>query len=187
MVVFIGVLHFGCVCLSSDLYSLFTFEPLHNLFSSFLNVFKYFMTHYISSSTIPSKCTGRAISPPLFRFVKTSVHIGFKTALCDFQEFYVMSRMTVVFLQPEGSSELNGIFLQTGLRCILESKENTALQLFFPFVYAYAVKVTGFLEDAPLAKIHVQYTDISNLLTSFVGYVHRVSIDSRSMIGGGNG
>lgn len=47
---------------------------------------------------------------------------------------------------------------------MLEGKENRALDIVFPFVLAYVDTWTGFQDDAPLTKLHVQYTELTNRL-----------------------
>ena len=152
--------------ISPDLYSIFTFEPLHNLFLGVSKLLKVCMIQYMSSAELYTKNPGRGKRPRLFSSIRTSVLRGCNTVLAEFQKYYVMPGVKVDFSKHEGSSQLNGIFVQDGLRGMLEGKDYRTLDMFFPFIFGYVDSWLGYAEDAPLTKIHVMYTDLVNRLMS---------------------
>lgn len=54
------------------------------------------------------------------------------------------SRKHVDVLETEGSVQLNGTFLATGLGLIMEEKYYRALDILFPFICVSAHHVTGY-------------------------------------------
>ena len=77
-----------------------------------------------------------------------------------------MPGMKVDLSKHEGSAQLNGIFLPTGLRGMVEGKDYRVLDIVFPFVFGYADIWLGSQDEAPLTRIHVFYTDLVNRLMS---------------------
>lgn len=57
MGVFLGVLQFGGVLFFTDVYALFTFETIHNIFRGVSKLAKYCMMQYISLCTVSTKST----------------------------------------------------------------------------------------------------------------------------------
>lgn len=151
---------------SPDLYSIFTFEPLHNLFLGVLKFVKTCMIQYVSSNDLYTKHSGRGKRPRMFSSIRTSVLRGCNTALAEFQKYYVMPGVKVDFSKHEGSSQLNGIFVQDGLRGMLEGKDYRTLDMSFPFIFGYVGTWLGYYEDASLTRVHVMYTDLVNRVMS---------------------
>ena len=149
-----------------DLYSIFTFEPLHNLFLGVSKLLKHCMFQYLSSQTLSTKPSGLQTVPRLFSSVKTAVLRGCNSILSEFQRYYIMPGMKVDLSKHEGSAQLNGIFLPTGLRGMVEGKDYRVLDIVFPFVFGYADIWLGSQDEAPLTRIHVFYTDLVNRLMS---------------------
>lgn len=81
--------------------------------------------------------------------------------LSKIQKHYVMHGLRVDSSKHEGSSQLNRIVIKYGLRG-MEGKEYRDLDLFFPFVFGYGDNCTGYEDESPLKRIHVQYTNIKN-------------------------
>lgn len=75
---------------------------------------------------------------------------------------HFINDMKVYLSQYYGSSQLNQIFLPTGLRGVLEVKSNMCLDSVFPFVFIYAENWIVFQENAPSTRIHVLETDTVN-------------------------
>lgn len=68
-----------------DLYSIFTFEPLHNLFLGVSKLLKHCFFLYLSSENLTTQPTGSHTGPPLFSSVKTAVLRGCNSVLSQFQ------------------------------------------------------------------------------------------------------
>lgn len=96
------------------------------------------MMPYISSSALSTKSSGSSSKPRLFSSIKTSLLRYCNTVPYEFQRYYFMSGMKVDLSQHEVSSDLKCIFLQTGLRVMLEGNEYRDLDLFFLFVFEHA-------------------------------------------------
>ena len=147
-----------------DLYSIFTFEPLHNLFLGISPKVKELLIHYLGSNTLHTNPSSSKRSQRLFSSVRASVLRGCNTVLSVFQNEYMMPGTRVDFSKKEGSSQLNGIYMTRGLRGMLEGKDYRALDVMFPFVFGYVDCWLGTSAEASLTKIHVSYTDLVNRL-----------------------
>lgn len=79
-----------------------------------------------------------------------------------------MKVMNVHFSKHEGSSQLNKrrIFLPTGLKWMLEGKDNRFLDIVFPFGFGNANTWLGLQYDVYLTNIHILYTSMFNQLLS---------------------
>lgn len=71
-----------------------------------------------------------------------------------------MPGLKLDFSKHDGSSQLNGILLQTGLRGMLEGNDCSALELFFSFVFPYVDTWMGYKDGSLLTQIHVRYAEI---------------------------
>lgn len=91
---------------------------------------------------------------------------GCDTLVSEFQELYIMSGMNVDVSKNRDSSQLDMIFLRTGLRGITECKDYRYLDEVSRFVFGYADTWMGFEDNAPLSKINVQNTERSNRMMS---------------------
>lgn len=84
--------------------------------------------------------------------------------LSEFQQYYTIPGMKVYFSKNDDWSQLNVIFLQTGLKRMLKGEDYHALDFFFPSAFAYVSTWARLSQDVFLTNIHVQNTIIINLL-----------------------
>lgn len=69
-----------------------------------------------------------------------------------------MLGMKLDFWKHEVSSQLNGIYIQVGLRGMLEGNVYRALNVFFSLFFANSDTWMGYENEAPSTKFHFQYT-----------------------------
>lgn len=70
---FLGSFSLVDIATNPDLYSVFTFEPLHNLFLGISKLTKHFMIQYLSSNTLSTNSNGPKKNQRMFSSVKTGV------------------------------------------------------------------------------------------------------------------
>lgn len=71
MVSILGGYGVGGSAILPELYSIFTLEPLQNLFLGVYNLVKFFMIQYMSSSELSIKENGPRTKPRLFNYIRT--------------------------------------------------------------------------------------------------------------------
>jgi hypothetical protein len=149
-----------------DLYSIFTFELLHNLYLGCSVRLKELLLPYLSSPLLATIPTQRRKKTRLFSSLRTAVLRGCNTILSVFQDEYITSATRVDFSKKEASSQLNGIYTSAGVRGMLEGKDHKNLDAFFPFVFSYVDVWLGYENKAPLTMVYTMYVDIVNKLTT---------------------
>ena len=143
----------------NSLYDIFTFEPLHNLHLGISKLLKNCTFNLISSNYPAMFSTNKNAKPSVIRSKKTSILSGCNTLLRAIERDSGVSGLHVDFSGKDASSRLNGIFLQTGLRGMLEGKDYRRLDTVFPFVAAFIDTVAG-SETGQLTKVHMLYTEL---------------------------
>lgn len=68
--------------------------------------------------------------------------------------------LKVNFCKEEGSSDLNGMFMNMGVRDILECKYYKGVDMILPFVAEIIDQATGFVRDAPIPVVHRKYSEL---------------------------
>ena len=143
-----------------DMYSIFTFEMLHNIFLGTSARLKELLFQYLGSPSLRTLPSGPLRRERQFSQLRTAVLRGCNTVLAVFQRDFVPSAHRIDFSNHEASAQLNGLYTSTVIQGMLEGKYYKLLDSFFPFVYAYVDYWLGFSETAPLSSLHTLYTDI---------------------------
>lgn len=142
-----------------DLYEIFTYEPLHNLHLEISKLVKS-CTYQLASSNYKVRyinASGKATTS--IRSKKIPLLAACNTLLRLIERDSGIAQLHVDFSTKDMSSALNGIFLQTGLRGMLEGKDYRALDHVFPFVAAFIDNVTQ-SQDGTVTKIHMAYSEL---------------------------
>ena len=102
-----------------DLYSIFTFEPLHNLFLGTSMRIKELLTSYLTTTSLLTHPDGPTGKRRPFSSVRNSVLRGCNTVLAILQRDYVLDSTKLYFPNNEPSSQLNCLYVTQGLRSML--------------------------------------------------------------------
>lgn len=151
--------------LPDSLYEIFTFEPLHNLHLGISKLLKTCTFHLVSSKKQVIFKTGHKSKQQQFASKKVPILSGCNTYLRCMERDNGVPDLHVDFSSKDASDRLNGIFLQTGLRGMLEGKDYRKLDTVFPFVASFIDTISG-SETAELTRVHMQYTEIILALES---------------------
>lgn len=154
-----NVLHF----LPSDVYSMFTFETLHNLHLGWSKLLKFCYICYLSSEQVMTHRPGKPDKPA--SSMKNSVLRAVNSMLTEIQTKYPMPGRNVDFAKKEASSGLNGLFTNDGLKGMLEGKDYQAVDYIFPFVAAFTDRCLGRVDSHEQTTVHTKYTELMNLVT----------------------
>jgi len=130
--------------ISGNVYDLFTFEPLHNLHLGISKLLKTMLYEFIGT----------------FRSKRLSTLRACNSVLRQMERDSQISGLHVDFSTKESSTQLNGIFLSTGLRGMLEGKDYRNLDYVFPFVSAYVDRFRGMHDDPSLTQESLAYIQI---------------------------
>ena len=90
---------------------------------------------------------------------KTAILRGCNSLLRVIEKDSGISRIHVDFSTKEASSRLNGLFMDNGIRGMLEGKDYRNLDFVFPFVAAYIDRFIG-CKKGILTKVNTMYSDI---------------------------
>jgi len=150
---------------SDSLYEIFTFEPLHNLHLGISKLLKSCTFQLVSSKKRVIFKTGHKSQQQQFASKKVPILSGCNTYLRCIERDNGVPDLHVDFSSKDTSDRLNGIFLQTGLRGMLEGKDYRKLDTVFPFIASFIDTVSG-SETAELTRVHMQYTEIILALES---------------------
>ena len=145
-----------------NVYDIFTFEPLHNLSLGMSKMLKIcFATYITSEKLIVHPGTKQQKSGAQ---MKTSILRGCNSLLAAFQASHPIPGIQLDFAKKEGSSTLNGLFTEDGVKGMLEGKHWKGIDFAFPFVAANVDRWIGRETSCEQTKVHSLYTDVSKLL-----------------------
>ena len=146
-----------------DIYDLFTFEPLHNLHLGISKLLKQCTFHYVTSKHRVSFQHMRKSIKVTIGSKKSPILRGCNNYLRAIQEDSGMSSLKVDFSSKNASITLNGLFLENGIRGMLEGKDYKTVDFVFPFIAAFIDRITQ-EKSCVLTSIHVSYSELIHLL-----------------------
>jgi len=147
------------------LYTIFTFEMLHNLHLGLSKLLKRSVYNYISSRRVVRMSLLTGNKERVIGSMKNQILKACNSILRDIQENNHTPGLHFDFSTKDCSKQLNGIFTNDGLKGMLEGKDYRNLDYVFPFVTAFIDKITGQNNNPELTEINIIYTDIVNELT----------------------
>lgn len=143
-----------------DIYSIYTFECLHNLLLGISPLLKICLFKYLSSDfEVDTFKYGDTVRMKISSLKENLLRAG-NSILSNIDEKYPMNGKRVDFSRQEYRTGINGLFLKTGVRGMLEGKDWKNIDMVFPFVAAFVDKMSGCRKGGLLTKVNVQYTEI---------------------------
>ena len=147
-----------------DIYELFTYEPLHNLHLGISKLLKQCTYYYVTSKHKVSFQHIRKNTKMTISSKKSAIMRGCNNYLRAIQSDSGISSLRVDFSSKNASVTLNGLFLETGIRGMLEGKDYRNVDFVFPFIAAFIDRITQETK-ADLTSIHVLYSDLLHHLS----------------------
>jgi len=143
----------------SDIYELFTFEPLHNLHLGISKLLKQCTYYYVTSKHRVSFQHFKRNARVTIGSKKAAILRGCNTYLRAIDEDSGMSSLRVDFSSKNASITLNGLFMENGIRGMLEGKDYKTVDYVFPFIAAFIDRITQ-EQDGKLSSIHILYSEL---------------------------
>ena len=150
-----------------DIYELFTYEPLHNLHLGISKLLKQCTYYYVTSKHRVSFQHVRRNAKMTIGSKKSAILRGCNSYLRAIETDSGISYLRVDFSSKNASVTLNGFFLETGVRGMLEGKDYRNVDFVFPFVAAFIDRITQ-ESNGDLTTIHVLYSELLRHLSSVV-------------------
>ena len=125
-----------------DIYGLFSFEPLHNLHLGISKILKQGTFAYISSNHQVGFVNSKRRTKIAISSKKTSILRACNSYLRVIDENSGITSLRVDFSTKAASATLNGLFLENGVRGMLEGKDYRNVDMVFPFVCAFLDRKT---------------------------------------------
>ena len=150
--------------LPSSLYDIFTYEPLHNLHLGISKLLKTLTYELIGSDKIVTFGTPKR-PPRKMKFCTRRVPVlrACNSFLRVMKNDCSSASIHIDFSTKEESSRLNGIFLDSGMRGMLEGKDYRNLDYFFPFVAAFVDRITGCVTNG-ITTVHTMYSNLLEMI-----------------------
>ena len=145
---------------SVEVYSTFTFEPLHNLHLGISKLLKTCMVQMLNSNSMFTNPNDNRRGQKRYSSMKTAILRGCNSLLAAIQNQYPLSGVNVDFSKKEASTSLNGLFTADGLKGMLEAKEYRAIDYVFPFVAAFVDRALGNEKNPHQTIIHSMYSGL---------------------------
>jgi hypothetical protein len=145
--------------LPPSLYEIFTYEPLHNLHLGISKLLKTLTFELVCSEKSVSFLGSRKSAKTKFSTKRTAVLRACNSLLRAIQNDSATTAIHIDFSTKEASSALNGFFLESGIRGMLEGKDYRNLDYVFPFVAAFIDRVSG-LQEEGITTVHTVYSNL---------------------------
>ena len=149
--------------LPPSLYEIFTYEPLHNLHLGISKLLKTLTFELVGSEKTVSFISAKNSNKAKFSSKRTPILRACNSLLRAIEEDSTTTSIHVDFSTKETSSALNGLFLESGIRGMLEGKDYRNLDYVFPFVAAFIDRVTG-CEEGGITTVHTVYSNLPFIL-----------------------
>ena len=120
--------------LPPSLYEIFTYEPLHNLHLGISKLLKTLTFDLVGSEKIVSFISAKNSNKAKFASKRTPILRACNSLLRAIEEDSTTTSIHVDFSTKETSSALNGLFLESGIRGMLEGKDYRNLDYIFPLL-----------------------------------------------------
>ena len=148
----------------TDMYNIFTVEPLHLLHLGISKRLKECIFVYISALSNDESVFKEPSGNGIIRGAKTALLRGCNSILRAFEADFRVSNLHVDFSSSQKSAQLNGFFTNTGVKGMLEGKDYHQLDMVFPFVAAFIDRASRRTIEAPLTSVCTAYSDLLNTL-----------------------
>ena len=142
-----------------DLYSIFSFEPLHNLHLGISKDIKRMIFERLSTEDLQD-ARGN-----LFKFIRKSVVQWANAFLALLEKEYPTSCLHVEFSKAKTSTRLDGLFVEDRVRGMLEGKDYKTVDMIFPFIAAFIDRACGEVSNGPVTTVSVLYLDLVGFFT----------------------
>ena len=142
------------------MYSIFSFEPLHNLFLGISKLIKKSGAHRLNSETLMTTKGAKSERSRPFKTARKSILAGANAILAGIERDYYAPGLHVDLSKGDKGQYLNGIYTDEGLRGMLEAKDFRAFDMVFPFIGAFIDRCCDEAHSAPVTSIFTQYTGI---------------------------
>lgn len=146
--------------LPPDVYSIFTFESLHNLHLGISKLLKNCILQRMASDMLTTFPDGPPSKQKKMISHRSKLLMATNAILADIQKNYPAPGLQVDFSKKEASVQLNGFFMKEGIKGMLEGKNYRSVDMVFPFISAFIDRVTGFENAADMTRVCTLYTEI---------------------------
>ena len=149
----------------NDAYSIFTFEPLHNLHLGISKLLKTCTIQLLSSDDLYTHPTKNSRQQRKFSSIKNKVLRSCNALLAAIEAQFPIPGVHVDYSKKESSVQLNGFFTHDGIKGMLEAKNYQNMDMIFPFIAAFIDRATGLEDTAMLTHVHATYSLLMNTLS----------------------
>lgn len=143
-----------------DFYKLFRFELLHNFHLGISKLLKICIIYRLQSEELFTRTGSTNNTPRKFKAVQLSILRGINSLLATLERDYFVPGLTIDFSTSELGQQLNGLFLEHGLRGMLEGRHFKSLDMVFPFIGAFIDFCCDEVNEAPLTTLFSKYSKI---------------------------
>ena len=144
-----------------DIYSIFTFEPLHNIYLGLSKLLKEMCCQRLCDdtfSTVMQDADGRY---KRFPEIRTALLNGMNHILSCIQRDSPATAFKIDFSDAGKSGSYNGFFVKDGLRGMLEAKDHRAVDQVMPFLAMFLDRFCG---EVVSTSIFTEYAEITMLM-----------------------
>ena len=138
------------------MYDIFIFEILHNLYLGMSKLIKKSLYNYVCSSRSVVMTLSNGNKKRIIGSMKNQILKACNSILRDIQRSNHSPGIYVDFSCKDISKQLNGIFLNDGLKGMSEGKDNRNLDYEFPIIAAFIDAITGQHENPERTEINVK-------------------------------
>ena len=90
-----------------------------------------------------------------FKFIRKSVLRGANAFLALLEKEYPATCLLVDFSKANNSTRLDGVFVEDGVRGVLEAKDYKTVDMIFPFIAAFLDRACGEVSNGPVTSVSV--------------------------------
>lgn len=158
---------FPCMSLhpSVDIYTLFRYEPMHNLSLGISKLLKECCVYMLKDTerSSPAMCTMAGL-PRSFNTIRKEILHCLNKLLRNVQRSSSGYGLHVDFSKGETAGRLSGFFTETGVVGMLEAQNFDTLDMVAPFLGAVVDTCCGTEEKAPVTNTYVAYSELLDFI-----------------------
>jgi len=141
-------------------YSMFTFESLHNLHLGISKLLKNCFLEFLQSNQVMTWPNGTRKQKKVLSSQRSNVLKAANAILAEIEKKYPATGIHVDFSKKEKTAQLNGFFLRDGVRGMLEGKNFRSIDLVFPFIASFIDRALGFQGNPVITTVKTMHTEV---------------------------
>ena len=149
-----------CSFIAPDVYSIYTFEMLHNLYLGLSKILKICLYKYLGSDELVVMTIRDEEKKVVLRSKKKAILKFINHTLSQYEREYGVPSLYVDFKKKGNTNSLDGLYLEKGMKGMLQGRNFKHLDYVFPMVCSTIDTILNKGDKCLLTEVNTSYTEL---------------------------